>query len=253
MEHQIFANKKYPKSSNGLQCIGPCYPQNKRSLHPIRMDIITSKEFSYCPVNQFSKYNPETKQTTLEYIDKCYEFQNSENIENDKDTIMDIITPYMDFSLDKFLIIFYNINNYEDGIEYITTNIIPLITSMRIFEAMLIVYGKTLDIIDNRTIDYVIKLIKSVFIPTFYERLHKYLYFDKTKENIIIRKNSQEDNEENNIIKTNFIIKNFINPNDVSKFLFKYFKKKNTFLGIEELINDFNAYIINIILATIEK
>lgn len=29
--------------------------------------------------------------------------------------------------------------------------------------------------------------------------------------------------------------------------------KRNTFLSIQELVNDFNAYIINIILATIEK
>ena len=40
MEHQLINIKKYPKSASGLQCIGPCYPKNKTSMHPIRMDIM---------------------------------------------------------------------------------------------------------------------------------------------------------------------------------------------------------------------
>jgi len=93
METQLFNMKKYPKSASGLQCIGPCYPKNKRSLHPIRMEIVTSRDHAYCPVNQFSKYDPEKKNKTVENLDKCYEFQNPEEIENDKNTIMNIITP----------------------------------------------------------------------------------------------------------------------------------------------------------------
>ena len=163
MELNLFNIKKYPISANGNQCIGPCYPKNKSSLHPIRMEIVTSKNHSYCAVNQFSKYNPDTKNTTIEYLDKCYDFQNikdSENDKNDNDNIMNIITPFMDFNLHHFLSIFYNINNYEDGIDYLTSKEIPFLTSHRIFEALLITYGKTIDIIDNRTIDFVIKLIK---------------------------------------------------------------------------------------------
>jgi len=253
MVHQIFNMKKYPKSANGLQCIGPCYPKNKRSLHPIRMEIVTSRDHAYCAVNQFSKYDPETKNTQIEYLDKCYEFQNSEELENDKDYIMNIITPYMDFNLQQFLIIFYNIHSYEDGIEYITSKEIPIVTSHRIFEAILNVYGETIDIIDNRTIDFVIKILKSIYMPDLYDRLKKYFYVDKTNQEIIIRKNSQEDDEEIIIIKTNFIIKKFINPNDVSKFLFKYFKKRDEISEIKDLVNDFIAYIINIIIASIEK
>jgi hypothetical protein len=60
------------------------------------------------------------------------------------------------------------------------------------------------------------------------------------------------------VIKTNFIIKKFINPNDVSKFLFKYFKSKRGNMNekinnIKILVDDFCSYIINIILASIEK
>ena len=253
MESQLFNTKKYPKSASGLQCIGPCYPKNKRSLHPIRMEIVESRDHAYCPVNQFSKYDPVTKTTKIEYLDKCYEFQNSEEIDNDIDTIMNVITPYMDFNLKQFLIIFYNIHNYEDGIEYLSSKEIPIVTSHRIFEAMLNVYGQTINIIDNRTIDFVIKLLKAMYIPVFYERLKKFFYVDKTNQEIIIRKNSQSDDNENIIIKSNFIIKKFINPNDVSKFLFKYFKKRDELSGIKELVDDFIAYIINIINASIDK
>lgn len=261
MEYQISNIKKYPKSASGLQCIGPCYTKNKRSMHPIRMEIVTSKNNSYCSVNQFSKYNPEKKKTDVEYIDKCFQFQNESDedvVDNEKDTILNIITPYMDFNLQQFLVIFYNIHTYEDGIEYITTNEIPLITSHRIFEAMLNVYGNTIDIIDNRTIDFVIKILKALYMPDFYERLKKYLFVDKSNEELIIRKNGQVDDQEIIVIKTNFIIKKFINPNDVSKFLFKYFKSKRGNMNektdnIKILVDDFCAYIINIILASIEK
>ena len=261
MEYQISNIKKYPKSANGLQCIGPCYPKNKRSMHPIRMEIVTSKNNSYCSVNQFSKYNPEKKKMEVEYIDKCFQFQNEsdeEVVDNEKDTILNIITPNMDFNLQQFLVIFYNIHTYEDGIDYITKNEIPFNTSHRIFEAMLNVYGNTIDIIDNRTIDFIIKLLKAMYMPNFYERLKKYLFVDKSTEELIIRKNGQVDDEENIVIKTNFIIKKFINPNDVSKFLFKYFKSKRGNMNekinnIKILVDDFCAYIINIILASIEK
>ena len=76
MEFQLTNIKKYPKSANGLQCIGPCYPKNKTSIHPIRMDVITSNQHSYCAVNQLSKYNPEKGIDEEVIMDKCYNIQN---------------------------------------------------------------------------------------------------------------------------------------------------------------------------------
>jgi hypothetical protein len=258
MEFQLSNIKKYPKSASGLQCIAPCYPKNKRSIHPIRMDIITSNEHSYCAVNQFSRYDPEKDIKEELFIDKCYNVQ-----ENDKDdkneNILNIIVPFMDFNLKQFLVIFYNIHTYENGIEYINKNItLPNSTLERIYEAMLNVYGSSVDIIDNRTIDFIIKIIKESHINIFYERLKKYLYVDTEKEEIYLKKSSQSDNNEYIIIKTNYIIKSFINPNDVSKFLFKYFKtRRNDFESndnnIKSLMDDFCTYIINIILASLEK
>jgi hypothetical protein len=165
----------------------------------------------------------------------------------------------MDFNLQQFLIIFYNIHTYEDGIEYITQNqSLPITTQIRIYEAMLNVYAGRIDIIDNRTIDFLIKIIKLEYINIFYERLKKYVYIDKINNEVFLKKNNQSDENDNIVFKTNYIIKNFINPNDVSKFLYKYFKTRRNELeemdnNIKNLIDDFCVYIINIILASIEK
>ena len=264
MEYQLSNIKKYPKSANGLQCIGPCYAKNKRSIHPIRMEVITSNQHSYCAVNQFTKFNQEKNIQETIYADKCYAFQNNDDENNDKNTeesnnnILNIIIPFMDFNLQQFLVVFYNIYNYEDGIEYITINSsLPITTLQRIFEAMLNVYGSTIDIIDNRSIDFVITLITKNYTANFYTRLKKYIYVDKTTEEVKFKKNGQSDDGQNIIIKTNYIIKKFINPNDVSKFLFKYFKSKRNEMednldNIQTLIDNFCIYIINIILASID-
>jgi len=262
MEHQLINIKKYPKSASGLQCIGPCYPKNKTSMHPIRMDIISSNQYSYCAVNQFSKYNPEKQKTEEVILDKCYNVDNDNDKQNKADSnenILNVIIPFMDFNLHHFLIIFYNIHTYEDGIDYITKNkSLPVTTLQRIFEAMLNVFISKIDIIDNRTIDFIITLIKKEYTGIFYERLKKYIYVDKTKEEVYLKKNGQSDEDDNIVLKTNYIIKSFINPNDVSKFLFKYFKsRKNDFEdnnnNIKIMMDDFCSYIINIINSSIDK
>jgi hypothetical protein len=259
MEHQLINIKKYPKSATGLQCIGPCYPKNKTSIHPIRMDIVSSNQYSYCAVNQFNKYNPEKQRTEEVIIDKCYNNNNSQNKVDSNENILNVIVPFMDFNLHQFLIIFYNIHTYEDGIEYISKNkSLSLSTLQRIYEAMLNVYASKIDIIDNRTIDFVIILIKKEYTGIFYERLKKYIYVDKSNEEVYLKKNGQSDDNDNIVLKTNYIIKSFINPNDVSKFLFKYFKsRKNDFEDseniIKNLMDDFCSYIINIIISSIDK
>ena len=80
-----------------------CFNNKKLSLIVAQQTPIfilsTSKNNSYCSVNQFSKYNPEKKKTDVEYIDKCFQFQNESDedvVDNEKDTILNIITPYMD-------------------------------------------------------------------------------------------------------------------------------------------------------------
>jgi len=73
------------------------------------------------------------------------------------------------------------------------------------------------------------------------------VYIDKNSKS-----SNTDNNEKNNIIKTNFIIKTFINQDIIQKFLFKYFKiKKNNWDDIhnhiDDLIGELDQYIINII------
>ena len=164
----------------------------------------------------------------------------------------------MDFNIKDFLSIFYEINTFEDGITWIVNNTeINIKTRIRIFECILNVFGQSIDIIDNRIIDFVISMIKNNYITKFYNTIKKYIYIDAKKNLISIDKNNNDDdNDEDDkkhiVIKTNYIMKTFINQDIIQKFLFKYFKvKKNKWLDIHDHINDIimelEHYIINII------
>jgi hypothetical protein len=245
--------KKYPKSDKGYQCLGPCYDKYVTSIHPITFDVITSKN-PYCPVTGYQKFYPSENKFKITYLDECKNNDNNDTLDKNEE-IYNNLLPYMDFNIKDFLSIFYEINTFEDGINWIIDNSQSNIkTKTRIFECILSVFGKNIDIIDNRIIDFFINIIKMNYITKIYNNIKKYIYIDEKNNTVTIDKNTNDntDNEKKNIIKTNFIIKTFINQDIIQKFLFKYFKiKKNNWNDIhdyvDDLINELNHYIINII------
>jgi len=243
--------KKYPKSKKGFQCLGPCREKNVPSIHPILLDTIISNN-PYCPVAGYQVYDKNEKKYNTLYIDDCNKVDT--NIKHDKDDdLLNNLLPYMDFNIKDFLLIFYDIKSFEDGIDVIAKQI-NFRTKIRLFESMLNVFGKNIDIIDHRIIDFFIELVKSTYATKLYEALSSYIDIDvntnKVKISKTVKKNKKKD--DNVIIKTNFIIKSFINSDITSKFLFKYFKNKkevweNIYNYVEDMINEFINYIINII------
>ena len=246
--------KKYPKSEKGYQCIGPCYDKYVTSVHPITFDVITSKN-PYCPVTGFQKFYPSENKFKITYQDTCKNEDGESTLEKNEEVYNNLL-PYMEFNIKDFLSQFYEINTFEDGITWITNTTTDNIkTKIRIFECILNVFGKNIDIIDNRIIDFFISIIKTNYITKIYKSIEKYIHIDDKKNKVYIDKNSSDDskdNEKNNIIKTNFIIKTFINQDIIQKFLFKYFKiKKNNWDEIHDhiidLIEELDQYILNII------
>lgn len=255
--NMITYNKKYLKSVSGHQCIGPCVSKNKKIIHPITLETITDKDQSFCPVNGFEIINEKTNKKEIKYIDKCYGIQN-DNINNNTH-IMNVLIPEIDFDIKHFLVMFYNIHSYEEGIAWINDNLgYPLTTRERIFECILNSYGFTIDIIDNRTSEFVYLLIKNKFIDLFYDRLKKYIYIDLNTNTVKIEENEQSDSIENRKIKTEYIYKKYININEINKFLYKFFRerKKKWFdikNYVDNIINDLLLYSIKSINITLSE
>jgi len=252
--------KKYPKSDKGYQCLGPCYGKYVTSVHPITFDLITSKN-SYCPVAGYQSFYPSENKFKITYQDECNKDSTNSSLDKNEE-IYNNLLPYMEFNIKDFLSMFYEINTFEDGITWITNNNDTNIrTKIRIFECILNVFGKSIDIIDNRIIDFVIDIIKTNYSQQIYKNIQKYIKIDGKKNSVEIDKDGNgdrdkkediDDDKKKNIIKTNFIIKTFINQDIIQKFLFKYFKiKKNEWDDIHDHINDIitelEHYIINII------
>jgi hypothetical protein len=249
-------NTKYSKSVSGLQCIGPCVSKNKKIIHPVTLETVTDKDNAFCPVAGFEIINEKTNKKEIKYTDKCYGVQ-VDTIDNNTQ-IMNVLIPELEFDVKHFLIMFYNIHSYEEGIEWINNNLgSPLTTRERIFECILNTYGFMIDIIDNRTSEFVLLLIKNKFIDKIYDRFQKYIYVDLYTKTVKIKVAKQSDNEENRKIKLEFIYKKYINLNEINKFLYKYFRerKKNWFTinhHVKNIIDDFILYTIKSINISIE-
>ena len=245
---QIYTGKKYSKSANGYQCIGQCVTKNKKIIHPITLETVTDKDNSFCPVAGYETINDKTNKKEIKYTDKCYGIQ-VDNV-NNNDQIMNVVIPYLDFDVKHFLIIFYNIHSYEEGIAWITDNVgYPLTTKERIFECILTSYGNMIDIIDKRTPEFLLEIIKNKFIDEVYDRINKYIYIDLNTKTVKIKLNEQKKTEENKKIKLEFAYKNYINIAELTKFIYKYLReRKSNWTSIKnhvsDMVNDFIIYVV---------
>lgn len=254
---EILINKKYSKSSHGKQCLGPCVSKNKKIIHPVTLETVTDKNDAFCPVAGFEVVNEKTNKKEIKYTDKCYGVQVN-NI-NTNDNIMNFLIPYLDFDSKHFLIMFYNINNYEEGISWINTNSgYPITTRERIFEAILTAYGDSLDIVDNRTTEFILLLIKNKYYDIIYDRLKRYIYIDLLSGSVKLKENNQTDDDEQKQIKLEYIYKKYINTLEINKFIYKYLReRKKIWLDIKNhvmnIVNDLITYSIRSINISIEK
>jgi hypothetical protein len=112
--------KKYPKSDKGYQCLGPCYDKYVTSVHPITFDVITSKN-QYCPVAGHQKFYPSENKFKITYQDECNQDDKNGTLDKNEE-IYNNLLPYMEFNIKDFLSMFYEINTFEDGINWISNN-----------------------------------------------------------------------------------------------------------------------------------
>ena len=248
-----FDKNKYPISRNNQQCLGPCYYANTKAIHPITLNPITYNE-DFCPTAEWETIDKTTGKKEFHFIDKCYKPTDDET-SNRKDIEINMLTPYIDFNTEHFLKIYYNIYSFEDGINWIEKNkFTPIVTRIRILNSILKSYGNKIDIIDNRVTDFFIEVIKSQYIKKILLSLSKYI---NISNNIVELGKTDNNIENDNNIKINYIIKTFINSDEIHKFIIKYLRYrkdqwKNINNYIENMINDLIEYIINKINLTLK-
>jgi hypothetical protein len=221
--------KKYPKSINNRQCLGPCYETNTEILHPIFLRNIKNSEFKgkpFCPTDFYQIENEATgKKIDIDY-DICY----NPTQNKDSSTIESLLIFQSGFTKDVFLSLYYDINTFEEMCEWLEINkFYPLETKVRIVNAALNLFGDNLDYFDDSFVDFYIEYIKEKFIILFYKDIYEYIGTDKEKKEIFIV-NKYKNNlkyDDLYVERINYLVEKFFNKTEVKKFLFKFLKSKN--------------------------
>lgn len=232
MDKQYFDIRKYPKSKKKYQCLGPCYHPKTRVVHPTALEIVTDNENPFCPVDEWIAHDEKTGESKKMITDTCMIPTEKENISN-KEMELNILTPYIDFNSGQFLKIYYEIFTFEDAIDWIYRNKhLSIATRARIINCAMIAFGENVEIFDSRLVDFMIEFIKKKKIRYIYDKLHSYVGLNDTNEVTLMQNNL--DKNDFCIERINFIIKTFLNKEDMNKFLIKYFNyKKNNWKDIK--------------------
>lgn len=248
--------KMYPKSKSKKQCLGPCYYPKTHVVHPTLLEIVSNNE-PFCPVDPWKYINPETGEEHMLATDICFQPTEKKNISN-KEAELSILTPFLDFNSGQFLKIYYEIFSFEDSIDWIDRNKFePLNTKCRIINSALIEYGDKVELFDGRFVEFIIEFIKKKKISQIYEKIHNYIGINNTNDSVLLEKNNLDKNEKC-IPRINYVLQLFINKEEITKFLIKYFSyKKEKWRDIKNhidyIVQSLTEYILNKITLTLLK
>lgn len=233
--------KKFPKSKNNHQCVGPCYKPNTHTLHPMYLKRLSSKT-AYCPVGAWTETKKDgTKKKHI--IDMC---ENPTNETDKKMLEISMLLPYIDFNSNHFLKIYYNIFSFDDALIWINNNnFTPIDTRIRIISNALNAYGKKIEIIDGRFIKFMYDTIKTKYMTTIYKNICPYIGKNKDKIMLINPEDNKLDNDNFKEERTNYIYDAIISKDELFKFVTRYLKRNQT--NWEEITDNLNDLILKLI------
>lgn len=253
--------KKYPKSKNNYQCVGPCYPAGTMVVHPTQLEFVTEGPLPFCPIDEIMYTDNKSGETYRKSTDTCYNPVEKDNV--DKTQLeLNILTPYIDFNSEQFLKIYYKIFSFDEAVDWIDDNKhVPMGTKIRILNCAIEAFNKTIELFDMRFCNFFMEFIKLKKIKLLYGTINKNIGFDKnTKEFLLIKEFSNTlENLDYSTERINYIIQTFINKEEITKFLQKYFKKNAGINStseddhLEKMANDLVIYIQNKIDMTLNK
>lgn len=168
------AQHKYPYSLDKKPCISPCFEPFESVLNPIDLQYITS-DMPFCVVN------PYVKNRQVHNFDNCAAASDPSDQKIYRDT-MEYELPYFYLNPDYFLNYYYKISSFEETLEYLETHKSdPVLTNLRILNSALITWGKKLDYIDDRLIDFYKLIIKKLWIKYIYSNYKQYIQIQNNK------------------------------------------------------------------------
>lgn len=243
--------KKYKKSINNLQCLGPCYDGKTYVVHPVYLEHIGKLDDKpFCPTEPHEKYNEITNKNEQILYDYCENPTDKVDISiNDSAMLFQ-----SGFTKETFLSLYYNINSFEEALEWLNNNnFLILDTKIRVINAALNVHGNNLTYFDDIFVNFYIDYIKEKFSKKIYKKIHQNIGIDNGNIIIVKDKNNKLDFNDYTIERINYIIENFFDINKVKKFLANILKEKK--IKFDEyndnlvIIADYNIkYIKNLIL-----
>lgn len=152
----------YGKSSNGIDCIGPCYSSGIEIIHPVTLKTYTNKRYNFCPIQP--KFDQNTKK--IMEADHCQYAETKKELFTP--SIFDITAPSINFSTPDFLKIYYKIHSLEEAVMWVDEHInsSPYNTIRRIIDCALGAYGKN-NINTMLFIDFVQRVATKFWLDEF--------------------------------------------------------------------------------------
>lgn len=245
--------KKFPKSKNNRQCVGPCYKPNTNTLHPIYLKRLTAKT-AYCPVSVWTETKKDGSKRK-HIIDLC---ENPINETDKKLLEISMLLPYIDFNSNHFLKIYYNIFSFDDALIWINNNnFTPIDSRIRIISNALNAFGKKIEIIDGRFINFLYDTIKVKYIDPIYRNVSQYIGKIKDKIAFVDPENNKLDKYELEKERINYIYDTIINKDELFKFVTRYLKHyqptwEEITDNFDDLISKLSEYITNKINLTLK-
>jgi hypothetical protein len=217
--------KKYKKSINNIQCLGPCYKGDTYVVHPVYLEHINKHDDNpFCPTEYHEVVDDNTGKKRLIPYDICENPTDNTDIS----TSESIILFQSGFTKDVFLSLYYDINSYEEMIEWLNNNKSALIdTKARIVNSALNIYGNKIDFFDDVFIEFYINYMKEKSSKKIYKEIHKNIGINDGDILITNEKNNDLKYEEYLIERINFIVEKFLNIDEVKKFLHNLIKNKD--------------------------
>jgi hypothetical protein len=236
----------HEKSKNNNVCLTSCVPVNNKITHPIYLNVVTSDKYSFCAVKEFKKLNISTGKYETHTIDECDDNKHYKN--NMK---QNILNPSIDFNHEQFLLIYYDINSFDTGMDWLELNSYKnIVTRLRIFKCIVNAFKNTIEIFEKRFINIFIEIIKKIYISDIYKYLCNYIDFDKKKKELYYTNETKLSIDMYVIERTNLIINTFVKTETITNFFSKYFellKNSSDFNEdiLENMLNNFVIYCIS--------
>lgn len=248
-----FPETKFPISINNKHCIGPCYPSGTYIMHPLTLEYITDSKNPFCPTERW--FNE--KENRYQRIDSCLIASKQEDIDK-MQVELSFIIPTFYFDCEHFLKVYYEIYSFEGANDWVIQNIKdPIFSNLRIMDCAWKIYGSNLNIISDQLIDFYIYVIKKEWIKDIYPIVSKYIYIDENNNIYLQKDENNNDPNDKQVEKINFLIKKFISKQLIYNVLYDYIETNksdwNSIKNHNRLIEDYLIkYILNKIHKTIE-